>query len=262
MIFGESAGGLDVCALIASPGAAGLFQSALIESGGCVADTRTTALATGATLSGNAGCSGSADVSACLRSKTPAELLAALPPVVTVSGGQPPYQPNVDGSLLPDVPLEVIRSGEQRNRESGRAGPGRSHLFARGFRILTQGLRRPHLGLQVHLSFADDCACVDGDANRSCLPVLLHRGAGCTGDDPVRCLSRPRAPVRVRCAGHSRLRADGRRARAGDRYAAAEAAWTRYDPARDNHLVLESGAVRVAEGVNTARCDFWASLGL
>lgn len=115
MIFGESAGGLNVCALLASPAAAGHFSSALIESGGCVADTRSTALATGATLADNVGCSTASDIPACLRSKTPAELLAALPPVVSVAGRQPPYQPSVDGTLLPTVPLDAIRSG-QHNR--------------------------------------------------------------------------------------------------------------------------------------------------
>jgi carboxylesterase type B len=44
--------------------------------------------------------------------------------------------------------------------------------------------------------------------------------------------------------------------------ATGSAAWTQSDPARDNHLVLDSAAPRMAEGVNTARCDFWAQFGL
>jgi para-nitrobenzyl esterase len=115
MIFGESAGGVNVCALLAAPAAAGLFTSALIESGGCVADARSNALATGATLADNVGCSTAADVAACLRAKTPAELLAALPPVVSLTGSQAPYQPNIDGTLMPTAPLDAIRSG-QHNR--------------------------------------------------------------------------------------------------------------------------------------------------
>ena len=115
MIFGESAGGLNVCALLATPAAAGLFTSALIESGGCVADSRGTALATGATLADNVGCSTAADISDCLRSKSPAELLAALPPAVSLTGSQAPYQPTVDGTLLPLAPIDAIRNG-QHNR--------------------------------------------------------------------------------------------------------------------------------------------------
>ena len=111
MIFGESAGGVNVCTLIASPQATGLFHAALIQSGGCVADPRNEALVTGATLAGNAGCSTASDVVACLRGKTPADLLAALPPQSSVAGAQAAYQPNVDGTLLPTAPLDVIRGG-------------------------------------------------------------------------------------------------------------------------------------------------------
>jgi carboxylesterase type B len=38
--------------------------------------------------------------------------------------------------------------------------------------------------------------------------------------------------------------------------------WTPYDAARDNHLVLDAAALAMGEGVNTARCDFWATFGV
>jgi para-nitrobenzyl esterase len=101
LIFGESAGGVNVCALLATPASAGLFDAALIQSGGCVADPRTKALTTGATLTENAGCSTAADVAACLRARSPEALLAALSPTVSIAGGQAPYQPSIDGTLLP-----------------------------------------------------------------------------------------------------------------------------------------------------------------
>jgi carboxylesterase type B len=44
--------------------------------------------------------------------------------------------------------------------------------------------------------------------------------------------------------------------------AAGAPAWTPFDPARDSHLVLDAASSRMAEGVNTARCDFWAQFGL
>jgi para-nitrobenzyl esterase len=44
--------------------------------------------------------------------------------------------------------------------------------------------------------------------------------------------------------------------------ASGSPAWTAYDAARDDHLVLDSAALRMADGVNTARCDFWATLGV
>ena len=45
LVFGQSAGGLDVCMLVASPLAAGLFDAALIQSGGCIVLTEAEALA-------------------------------------------------------------------------------------------------------------------------------------------------------------------------------------------------------------------------
>src|SRR5262249_57510674 len=53
-IFGESAGSFDVCMLIASPLARGLFQRAISESGGCttVQRTRTQAETAATTMAG------------------------------------------------------------------------------------------------------------------------------------------------------------------------------------------------------------------
>jgi len=44
--------------------------------------------------------------------------------------------------------------------------------------------------------------------------------------------------------------------------AADSPVWTQYDPNRDNHLILDDSAPAMGEGVNTARCDFWATLGV
>ena len=48
MVLGESAGATNVCTLVASPLAAGLFTSALMESGGCGAHSQATQKATSA----------------------------------------------------------------------------------------------------------------------------------------------------------------------------------------------------------------------
>lgn len=82
MIFGESAGGLNVCALYVSPLAEGLFSRAIMQSGGCVAASKARGVQVTEELSGGAGCSDEADEIACLRTKTPRELIDALPPVV------------------------------------------------------------------------------------------------------------------------------------------------------------------------------------
>jgi para-nitrobenzyl esterase len=309
MIFGESAGGLDVCALLASPASAGLYGAALIESGGCVADSRATALATGATLANNAGCSTASDVVACLRSKTPAALLAALPPVVSVAGAQPPYQPSVDGTLLSDVPLEVIRSG-QHNRVP-----------------VVIGTNANETGLEVPLTFSDadyqaflDATILDpvvraqvaalysvtnfgsarnayvaltSDAKFTCPARSIARALVATQSEPVfryfftEVPDGPSATLYgafhglellylfgvMDIRGYTPTAAErsfstdmqhywGGFAANGVPAAGGAPAWNAYDPALDNHLVLDSAALGMANGVNTARCDFWSQLGV
>ncbi len=113
MIFGESAGGVNVCTLVASPLAAGLFERALVQSGGCTQQPLAEFVTFGNTLTDKAGCSGAADPAACLRAVPFDSLLRALPPVVTVasSSGQL-WGPTVDGFVLRDSPEVVIGKGE------------------------------------------------------------------------------------------------------------------------------------------------------
>jgi para-nitrobenzyl esterase len=102
-IFGESAGGMSVCNLLASPPAAGLFHRAIIESGGCdlTAELPDT-YAKAETMASTAGCAGP-DPVGCLRA-LPADQVLALK-----SGFGSAH---VDGSVIPAVPLELIRRGE------------------------------------------------------------------------------------------------------------------------------------------------------
>ena len=75
-IFGESAGGRSVCALMASPMARGLFHRAIIQSGACplssakldvVNGTQASAYSQGDRVLFNSGCAGSVDRKACMR---------------------------------------------------------------------------------------------------------------------------------------------------------------------------------------------------
>jgi len=115
LVFGESAGAVDTCMLLASPLAQGLFSAALMESGGCPGRTADDALEESAALVDAAGCAGDDDEVTCLRGLTPQELLEALPPEVSVAGASPPYQPHVDGWVLPDAPLELIEQGDHND---------------------------------------------------------------------------------------------------------------------------------------------------
>jgi para-nitrobenzyl esterase len=101
-LFGQSAGSANICSLLASPPAAGLFQRAIMESGPCTWPTATPAAAavSAGTLAAKAGCAGQPDVVACLR-RVPAGILVAL------AGAQPnilqdfPWPPVTGGPTLP-----------------------------------------------------------------------------------------------------------------------------------------------------------------
>ncbi len=111
-IFGESAGGVNVCTLVASPLGAGLFERALVQSGGCTQRPLAEFVAFGDTLTEKAGCSQAADPAACLRSRPFESLLRAVPPVVSIasSSGQL-WGPAVDGFVLRDSPEAVLGKG-------------------------------------------------------------------------------------------------------------------------------------------------------
>jgi para-nitrobenzyl esterase len=112
LIFGESAGGVNVCALLAAPAAAGLFHRAVIQSGGCPAPTRTAAERIGARVAAATGCATAADVAACLRALPAADLVTAVPVDVGAVRLVPPeFGPHVDGVVLPAAPLEAVRAG-------------------------------------------------------------------------------------------------------------------------------------------------------
>ncbi len=99
-----SAGGLSVCAHIASPTAHDLFQRAITESGPCTAPlpTLATAEGDGSAVAARLGCGDPATQVSCMRAQAVADVLAA--------GGA--FRPNVDGSLLPQQIPAAISSGK------------------------------------------------------------------------------------------------------------------------------------------------------
>ena len=133
MIFGESAGGASVCSLIATPLAKGLFHSAAIQSGGCIARPLEQAEAFGQQISEKSGCGGAADQAACLRALDVDTLLHAMPVNVDIGEGKfGPYGSVVDGVVLPEAPLPTIEAGHHNrvpviigsnSDETGRSAP-------------------------------------------------------------------------------------------------------------------------------------------
>ena len=117
-IFGESAGGVSVCAHLGSPLSAGLFHRAIIESGGGCYNfpgLRTSLLGTptitrGDAIVAEAGCDG-ADELECLRASSPEELIEA-----TESSGQNLFgladvSIGVDGVSLTEQPFTLASEG-------------------------------------------------------------------------------------------------------------------------------------------------------
>jgi para-nitrobenzyl esterase len=91
-VFGESAGGLSVLSQLVSPGARGLFDRAIVQSGAYALTqvSLDTAKAGGQAFAGAAGCAD--QTAACLRSLSVETVLAH----ENTAG----YQPNVDGRVL------------------------------------------------------------------------------------------------------------------------------------------------------------------
>ena len=105
-IFGESAGGLSVNTQLASPGAAGLFDRAIVESGAYFLNTTLLKGPLGAEAAGEqvataVGCS--VQTAACLRSVPVAALLANQPASLTG---------NVDGKVLTQPIGAALQSGQ------------------------------------------------------------------------------------------------------------------------------------------------------
>ena len=129
-LFGQSAGAWSTCYQMASPGAAGLFNRAILESGACI--TRETSLpaasaeAGGERMAAALGCGGP-DVLACLRSKPAEDVAEALPERDGVTGSNS-WAPATGLDVLPLAPQEAFASGrfnkvpviDGTNRDEGR----------------------------------------------------------------------------------------------------------------------------------------------
>lgn len=109
-LFGTSAGGGNICALMTSPFTRGLIHGVAMQSSvpvGCeistLADARN---GTGQRVVKALGCNTAPDVSACLRTKSAQEIVMAAPGNFSVLSRL--YGPNVDGHVFPDQPIKLI----------------------------------------------------------------------------------------------------------------------------------------------------------
>jgi carboxylesterase type B len=104
-IAGESAGGLAVCSLLASPLAKGLFSGAVMQSGSCRSNSQATAEGMALAFAKAAGCPTAATAAACLRGKDEDTLVSA-------SANFVPIFYTYGGADLPIPPLKAIASGQ------------------------------------------------------------------------------------------------------------------------------------------------------
>ncbi|MGJ7567565.1 carboxylesterase/lipase family protein [Variovorax sp. GB1R11] len=104
-LWGTSAGATQSFSLLQSPKARGLFQRAVMQSGGSAEysnPSMDTSLAVGDTAVKNLGCSTATDVVACLR---------ALPVSALLGQGGLKWRPTVDAQIITQVPARAFQSG-------------------------------------------------------------------------------------------------------------------------------------------------------
>ncbi len=114
-IFGESAGSVSVGVHQASPGSKGLFHRAVMESGG-LGETLTTkakAETQGKQLVTKLKCDTAKDLMTCMRGAKADDVIKALPlKKGFFFGAGASWGPVVDGKVLPDQPMKVVKDGK------------------------------------------------------------------------------------------------------------------------------------------------------
>jgi para-nitrobenzyl esterase len=120
-VFGESAGGFSICALLASPLAEGLFHQAIIQSGGGCDQfplaRESSALGSPSRISDSLpmieflGCADVLDIPECLRRASVDQLVAATESTADALFGLPQVGPNIDGVVIAGQAVDRLESG-------------------------------------------------------------------------------------------------------------------------------------------------------
>ena len=104
-VAGQSAGGSSVCDQLSSPTAKGLFQRAVIVSGGCSMTSQSAADTASQAFVTNLGCTDPGTLLACLQGKSSAQILQA-------QLASPGIRPAVGGSSFPLDPAAAVLAGK------------------------------------------------------------------------------------------------------------------------------------------------------
>jgi para-nitrobenzyl esterase len=115
MIFGQSGGATSTLVMLASPPARDLFQSAIIHSMGAFTFSLADAETKGARVENSLGCTNEDpnQALACMRSKSAHDVTVSISNDLTMGGTGTIFGPNVDGWVLPDTIMSLVRSGKQ-----------------------------------------------------------------------------------------------------------------------------------------------------
>lgn len=110
-IFGESAGSVNVCGLLAAPSTRGLFQRAVMQSGPCQwsLPTMATAEGTGQQFAARMGCTDPAGVLDCLRARPVEQIVAGSGQTDILTA--PIWAPVVGSRTLPRFPVDAVAAG-------------------------------------------------------------------------------------------------------------------------------------------------------
>ena len=115
-LFGQSAGGISVCAQLASPPARGLFQQAIIQSGPCVNPMASLEAVNdiGDVVVSELGCQDAADTLSCLRDKDTESVANTSPPDPTMgfAEGYTQWWPVKEPQVLPRQFMDAFSSGD------------------------------------------------------------------------------------------------------------------------------------------------------
>jgi para-nitrobenzyl esterase len=111
-IGGESAGGIDVCANLVSPPAAGLFNKAFMESMYCPTTSHDQAIQTSAPVAAALGCTDTETAASCMRNVPAANVLKAAGHLSMVGEAGFNASPNFGSSLLPLQVPDALNSGQ------------------------------------------------------------------------------------------------------------------------------------------------------
>lgn len=127
-IFGESAGGTSVCALLATPLSDGLFHGAIAESGSCVAEALEadpggtvpdSGFATSQSVAVDSGCPAGPGQLACLRGTANATLVDSWAAITPGPFGTLPLAfVHIDGHALDENPAVMLGTGAADGREA------------------------------------------------------------------------------------------------------------------------------------------------